>query len=389
MRSIHLLPALLLLAAPAAAQGTIRPGQSVTGELAVSDPVLDGGSHFDLWRFRGQAEHTYRVTLRSEDFDAYLVVGSDAGGECGDCAHNDDSGGGTDASLEFTSAADGTYMIRANAFDEEELGRYELILEDEGTQPEHREHESAAVTGIPISLGQTVQGELARGDAKDYGSSYSDTYTYQGRAGETLVITLASEDFDAQLDFGQVTNGECMELDHDDDGGEGTNSRLAVTLPEDGAYHVHVGSAEAGQRGRYTLLVERGPAVAEVPPADTMEYMTFTLNTIVADQPVEGRLEQGDSRASDESYFDGWSYSGEAGETITIRMQSEDFDTYLAFGRLREDGGWEEMQTNDDGPDGTNSELTVTLPEAGSYVIRANAFSAGHTGLYTLSVERN
>ena len=388
MRSTHLLPALLLLAAaPAAAQGTIQPGQRVTGELAASDPVLDGGSHFDVWRFRGEADHTYRVTLRSDDFDAYLVVGTDAAGECEDCSLDDDSGGGTNAALEFTSAADGTYEIRANAFDEAEMGRYELTLEDQGT---HLPHDPAAIVpGIPIALGETVQGELARGDAKDHGSSYSDTYEFQGRAGETLVITLVSEDFDALVNFGLVEAGACTELDSDDDGGEGTNSRLAVTLPEDGAYHVHVASAEAGQRGRYTLLVEHGAAAAVVPQADTTEEMAFTLNTIVEDVPVEGRLERGDARADDESFYDGWSYSGAAGETITIRMQSGDFDTYLAFGRLGEDGGWVEMQTNDDGPDGTDSELTVTLPEAGAYVIRANAFAEGQTGRYTLSVTRN
>jgi hypothetical protein len=58
----------------------------------------------------------------------------------------------------------------------------------------------------------------------------------------------------------------------------------------------------------------------------------------------------------------------------------------LAVGRM-ENGRFQEISNNDDGPDGTNSRLEVTLPSAGEYIIRASALAAGGTGPYTVRVE--
>jgi hypothetical protein len=383
MRSICLLTVLALLAAsPAAAQETIRPGQRVTGELSAADPVLADGSHYDVWRFAALPGHRYVVTLRSAAFDAFLAVGRSVGPACDACATDDDGAGGTDAFVEYTGARGGTYEIRANSYDEHATGPYELLLEDAGTA-----EDPAPIAARPIVLNQRVEGELARGDGKDHGRSYSDTYTYRGRAGETIVITLSSPDFDARLDFGKVNLGACRALDRDDDGGEGTDARLTVTLPEDGEYHVHVGSSQAGQRGRYTLLVARGTQAGVVIDGVPAQVVSVP-SPIEAGETVEGELKAGDARADDGSFYQAWLYRGRAGETLTIRMQPSDFDAYLAIGRTVQDA-WTELEVNDDGPEGTNSELTVTLPRNGEYVIRANAFQAGQTGRYTLRVDRN
>jgi hypothetical protein len=384
MRPTILLLAPLLLAAahPAAAQDTIRPGQRVTGQLSASDNALPGGSRFDVWTFSAQAHHRYVVTLRSDDFDASLVVGPDILPGCDACSVDDDGGGGTNASLEYVGAEGGTYKIRAQSFDADGVGSYELILEDAGV---HDETKLAPIASTPIALGALVQGTLGRGDAKNYGRSYSDTYSYQGRAGDVLVVTLESEAFDAVLHFGWVNQGTCMELDSDDDGGEGTNSRLVVTLREDGEHHVHVGSSAPGGRGAYTLRVER----ATEPVEELRVEAEDSKWPIVAGRTIEGRLDDADPRADDDSFYEAWTYMGGVGETITIRMQSTDFDPYLVVGRTVT-GEWREMETNDDGPDGThNSELTLTLPQNGEYVIRANSFAAGQTGRYTLRIDRN
>jgi hypothetical protein len=374
MRRTLLLPALLLLsAAPAAAQGTIRPGQSVTGELVQSDPVMGQGVHYDVWRFRGEASHLYRVTLRSGDFDAFLTVGSEAQAGCDDCATDDDGAGGTDALVEYSGSADGLYEIRAYTYEDGEMGSYELTLEDQGIQESHAEE---VVAGTPIAAGETVSGELARGDTKTEGQSYSDTWTYQGRAGEIITITVRSEDFDAMLNVGAFDGGECMGMDGDDDSGGGTDSRLTMRLPEDGAYHLHVSSSRPGGAGRYTVLVE---------PA---EEVVAVASPIMAGEAVEGRLMQGDAREpEDGSPYDLWSYRGTAGETLTITLTSRDFDTYLRFGRMV-DGAWQQIESNDDFEGSTDSELTVTLPETGEYLIHANTFLIAGQGDYRLLATR-
>ena len=104
---------------------------------------------------------------------------------------------------------------------------------------------------------------------------------------------------------------------------------------------------------------------------------------------VSGELSDDDAVLdTDGSFYDLWSYRGTAGEQLRIRMDSEDFDTYLAIGRMEGGcGDFEEIATMDDGGDGTNTLLEITLPEDGEYVIRANSFSADQTGAYTIVVE--
>lgn len=394
MRSILLVPALLLLATPAAAQSVIRPGQSVTGALSAADPALDDGSHYDVWRFQGQARHRYRVTLRSDDFDAYLAVGEEAGPECDACATDDDGAGGTDAQVEYTGSADGTVEIRANSFSDGETGRYELTLEDEGIVEASEEHAHApAQSGTPIGLDEAAEGELGRGDTK-HGISYADTYTYQGRAGETISILLRSADFNTLVTVGAFEGGECTEMDANDDGGGGTDSRLVLTLPDDGAYHIHVGSAGPGETGRYTLLVERGTlADAAGGGPGGADFLTdsvmVTGDPIQLGQSITGWLRDGDLRTLDSrAFYDLYAYRARAGETVTIELISDEFDAEVHVGRWV-NGVWEVLGTDDDGGEGTNSLLTITFPESGEYEILATSLYAGGTGQYHVSVARS
>lgn len=372
-RALHLLALLLLAATPAAAQNTIQPGQSVSGELTEADPTLDDGSHYDVWRFAAVAHHRYRVTLRSDDFDAYLSVGADASGECQGCQTDDDGAGGTDARVEFTRHENGTYEIRANSYDADETGRYTLALEDEGVV--HGEpDDGAAPAGTPIALGQAVTGELARGDRK-VGSSYQDTWTYRGQAGETITVTLRSEDFDAYLQAGQYESGECQELDHNNNGAGGRDARLTVTLHEDGAYHLHVSSVDQGGTGAYTLVIESARETAPPPmpisPGDTLP----------------GRLTANDTRADDGAYFDTWTFRGRTGETYTITLCPEGFDGFLELGRTSH-GAWRPITGGSESGERLDAELTVTLSESGEFTVRAGATDPGATGEYTLALRQ-
>lgn len=256
IRTSLILGALLAGAAvPAAAQGTIRPGQTVRGELSASDPTLADDSFYDIWRFRGEAGHTYGVTLRSDDFDAYLAVGSSAGDDCEDCETDDDGAGGTDSRVEFRADASGTYEIRANALSADETGGYTLELEDLGQVQQLPVQE---VPATPVRLGQRVQGELTQDDATAGDGSYYDLYSFQGRAGQTITITLRSDDFDAFVSIGILDGGEYMVLDGNDDGPEGTDSELTITLAETGEYLIRANSLSEGETGAYTLRITGG-----------------------------------------------------------------------------------------------------------------------------------
>lgn len=259
IRTSLLLGVLLAVSAvPAAAQGNIRPGQSVSGELSSEDPTLDDDTHYDVWRFRGQAGHVYAVTLRSDDFDAYLAVGSSAEAGCDDCETDDDGGGGTDSRVEFRAPSSGGYEIRANSLMDGETGAYTLELEDLGEREADGPDVEADVSATPIQAGPAVRGELTEDDAQAEDDSYYDLYVYRGRAGEAITISLSSEDFDAYLAVGRLVDGEIEELESNDDGPAGTDSFIRITLPEDGEYLIRANSLSGGETGTYTLRLTRG-----------------------------------------------------------------------------------------------------------------------------------
>ncbi|HEX8358550.1 MAG TPA: PPC domain-containing protein [Longimicrobium sp.] len=355
-------PALGQAAIPA-----IRVGQTVNGTLAESDPTPKERGRFKVYRFEAAAGRPYLVTLRSGEFDAYLRVARNMGGITDVLKEDDDHGGNTDARLRFQAAEAGTYLIVAQSLEAEGKGAFTLQLADApmpvNTAPR------------PVQLNQAVQGALSETDAVEEDETYYDSYTIRGRAGQRLQIEMESDSFDTYLNIGRMENGQFVSKSTDDDGaGEGTNSRMRMTLEEDGEYIIRANSVNVGT-GPYTLRVtERAASRPATPQA------------IRAGADVQGTLADGDAETDEGVMYDYWTYTGRAGEALTITMASSEFDTMLAVGRM-ENGQFQEISNNDDGPDGTNSRLEVTLPANGQYVIRTSALAAEGTGAYTVRVE--
>jgi hypothetical protein len=230
-------------------------------------------------------------------------------------------------------------------------------------------------------MGQTVAEALTETDAvQEDDDTYYDTWTVDARAGQRLVVVMESAAFDAFLTLGRTEpGGEFESLASNDDGdqdGDSTNARMRVRIPEDGSYEIRANSVGAST-GAYRLTVFEGPAPAAV----------ATQRPIAAGEEMESRLDEGDAALDDDSYYEYWIFSARAGERLTIRMASEDFDTIVSFGRLV-NRSFDEIEANDDGPDGTNSELDVAVTRDGDYAIRAGVFGAGVVGTYSLSVTR-
>lgn len=240
---------LLVAAAPAMAQSTIRPGETVRGSLSASDWSLDDGSFYDCFNLQAQAGQRISVTLRSGDFDAYLAVMEGANCASDEAAETDDDGaGGTDSLVRIT-LGEGRYSIRANSLSEGETGSYALTVE------------SLAAARAPetIYLGRASSqwfGELAEGDALAADDSLYDCYAFDVRSGQTAGVTLRSDAFDAYLSLHE--GGNCdSEMQSDDDGlGDGTDSRLEHTFSRGGRYSVRANSLGGGETGRYELTLE-------------------------------------------------------------------------------------------------------------------------------------
>jgi hypothetical protein len=120
-----------MAAVPAAAQQPrpIAVGQPVAGELDASDSALENGSPYETWSFQARAGQLLVISMGSGEFDTFAYLGEGTGGEFRELSSNDDSLGSTDSSIEFRVPRDGTYLIRASAF-EDGVGTYTLIVYD-------------------------------------------------------------------------------------------------------------------------------------------------------------------------------------------------------------------------------------------------------------------
>lgn len=364
----------------AAGTQRIRVGQPVTGDLGTATEAMEDASPFQVWYFEGRAGQRITVNMRSADFDNFLHIGRVGAKQM--LGNDDDSGGGTNARLSVTLPEAGVYAIVANALRPNGRGSYTLEVR-EGTGVDWRSMTNRDVLAVADSFPRLQVGQSTRGRFTDTSPLRNDEtpfagYVFEGRRGQTLQIDMEAG-FDAFLTVGRA--GTDSILGNDDDGGEGTNSRLTVTLPADGRYVVMANSVGKDARGEFTLRLSMGRA--SVGLTQILARTPTAVQMIRAGQTVNGRLSDADPVMQDRSAFATWFYEGRAGEQITVTMRSGDFDTYLHVGRQ---GMTQTLGTDDDGAGGTNSQLNLTLPNDGMYVIIANMLSAGSSGAYTLEV---
>jgi hypothetical protein len=361
------------MAAPAHAQPrtgafpTLRVGQSVSGSIAATDPALYERGRFKVYQFQASPGRRYIATLESGDFDAFLTLGRTVGGVTDHMLTDDDgSGEGTGSRLRFTVPAAGTYLILAQSLDEEGVGAFTLRLD---TATIRQPRPQAFTVGTP------ARGELSENDAEyeDQGAEgFYDLYRLQGRAGQRLRIRMDLGELYPSLEVGMMRDGRFDPMDNVVVGDQGA---VTVTLPEAGEYFIRAG-AYGNVTGEYTLTAEERAAPA--PPRTT---------PVRRGENATGELEEVDSELDDGRLYDAYVYTGRAGERLRVDLRSEDFDAYVAIGRMV-DGNFIEIASNDDAEDGEglDSSLEVELPEDGRYVIQATSFSPGAEGAYQLSV---
>jgi hypothetical protein len=247
-----------------------------------------------------------------------------------------------------------------------------------------------------IVPGEVTRGSLSSSDPTLDDDTYYDEWAFEGRRGETVVITLRSDAFDTFLHLGSLRYGGFQDVTSDDDGGGGTNSRIEVRLPEDGLYVIRANSASRAT-GAYTLTLAGGRAASNAGGYETGRgerrrpgmggRIDERGGILVAGQSVSGRLSSQDPTLDNGSYFDLYTYEGRRGERVTIDMRSTEFDAYLVIGTRGGRHGVESaLSRDDDGGGNRNARIVFTLPYDGEFVIRAGSIIPG-SGAYTLEVQ--
>ena len=107
----------------------IAANTTVSGTLSETAQEGDDGSLYDLYRITVRAGEAVTVTMRSTEFDSYLVLGQMTDGEWSQIAFDDDGAGGNNARLAHTFDAAGEYLIRANTVGAGKTGAYSIRVD--------------------------------------------------------------------------------------------------------------------------------------------------------------------------------------------------------------------------------------------------------------------
>ena len=348
-------------------------GDDVRGALSSSDIVGVNESYLEAWALKGKPGQTFSIDLISDDFDSYLYV---VGPGLSETLRDDDGGGACHSRVDFTVLESGVFHVVASSSSSRQTGTYQLRVSEE---PGPRAAISCggingfaltalSTAGRELRWGETAFGRLSGAEASIEDDRPVQAWALAGTAGESVTIRLESDDYDAYL---YLFGPGLTETLTNDDGGEGLDSELTLTFPETGTYTVGAGALSSGSTGSYTLTV-----------TDPIDLSTlFTANRVLR----VGSNDQGMLTATD-PIFEGkpvqaWAFEARAGDSATIEMLSDDFDSYLwVVGP-----GLRDPLTNDDGGDGLNSRLDVSFPEDGVYFVIASSLG-GDTGTFTLRV---
>jgi len=236
-----------------------------------------------------------------------------------------------------------------------------------------------------LAAGTETTGTLSSSDFFGPNDIYIDVWEIDGRAGAALTIDMKSDDFDTVLFvIGPGLAGTLW----DDDGGGSCNSRISVRFLEDGVYRIGATTTESRTTGVYTLLASADPAPASTVPCGGPAPAEFdalpVAGTATIGEPISGTLDAADPVLADDSHAEVWELTGEPGTTVTIRLESDAFDSFLYI----TGPGLDSVITDDDSGGDLHSQIVLTFPAAGTYRVIVSSVESGGTGAYRLTITR-
>nr|MDJ0707192.1 tetratricopeptide repeat protein [Leptolyngbyaceae cyanobacterium MO_188.B28] len=249
--------------------------------------------------------------------------------------------------------------------------------------------QDAEASGILLQ----VEGALREDDKTLNDGSLYDDYFFGGQIGQIIRITLESQIFDTYLLLDDSAGERVAEID-DDVVGNSTNSEIVVQLPATGKYRVFANSFDKVGGGPYKLTIalatvdelrqaEQKNEAAQKQGFGVLDKVTDEIEELEPFLQVEGTLESGDSTLDNGSVYDEYPFEGEAGQTITIKIEGLTLDTHLFLlnpaGNILED--FHDY-------DSWDSQISVTLPENGTYRVLASAYYEQNWGEYILTISR-
>ena len=251
---------------------------------------------------------------------------------------------------------------------------------------------SSGRSGCGVASLGSVSGSVSRGGSWSAGCAsatrsghYARLFEFSLSGGREVTIDLESA-VDAYL---YLLDGGGSRIADDDDGGEGTNSRITQTLGS-GTYRIEATTYSPAAAGDFELTVR--VAASDSPPQARSSDRSggcSAVGGLRGEAGVIAGVPSGawDAGCASEVRGDGGHLARryrlevrDAGE-VTIELSSETTDTYLI---LLDEAG-EVIAEDDDGGSGTDSRIVRQLA-VGAYIVEATTYSAGQAGDFVLGV---
>ena len=329
---------------------------TLNGTLDQNDPVGPRG-YQDTHTFRAEAGDTVTVDMTTTTFDGYLFLTSPSGQQWS----NDDHGSTRRSLITQVVREAGEYTVHCTTFSERSTGTYELTI---------------TVGEIPITPPRLISEQGAEGPVVyeshlDPGDrrgerGYEELYTFEVVPGQSVTLDLTTDEFDCYI-YLEAPSGEQWA---NDDFGRVGHSHLSQMLMEEGEYTIRCTSLSSGVTGSYELSVDISP-VPENPPN-------------IQTRSIDGTLDNRDQTLRDGAFYDVYELEGVEGDHVSIVMNSDNFDTYLAF--IATDDRNPLHEENDDDGTTRQSRVEAVLPEDGRYLIYATSYRPGLSGEYRLTI---
>jgi hypothetical protein len=291
---------------PAPVAGTIRPGDTVEGELAETDYAGLGG-YQDQYAIRGREGDAITIYLQSDEFDPFVTFGLWRNGELDLTLHDDDSGPGTSAELivyfydgaehriavrSYAGNATGRYTLRVAAgaasegwhdeayradsvLVEPEFGADSVVVDPDviadsvvytttttdtigiDVPPDTDSDEEDTSDVVGFVLRQPLEQWIGVGSPRDEEGRRYQEFMFRARRGRQLQFLVLSDEIHPILQVGIGMNKDFRALARDDgfDTEQGTED-LTWTVQSRRVYTLRVTAGGPGESGAYVLMVQ-------------------------------------------------------------------------------------------------------------------------------------
>ena len=351
--------------------GTIAGGNTVAGEI-------DYEGDRDWFEVAVELGKVYLIDLKGADTgdgtlsDPYLRgIYDSEGNPIADTA-DDNSGSGSNSQVFFTAGATDTYYVSAGA-NGSHTGTYRLRVVETESAVDYTEDTSTTGT---LPVGRTVAGAIAIDGDRDW-------FAVALMAGNIYLIDLKGADTgdgtlsDPYLRGIYDSQGKLLPGTTDDNGGDGSNSRVFFAPNATDTYYVSAGTV-TGQTGSYTISVTKTDF-----RDDHISDIGTTGEIVVGGTVAAGMIDYSGDRdwfavalVADNVYrFD---LEGKPTDDGTLR------NPYLR-GIYDSRGNLLPGTTDDNGGDGSNSQVFFAPNATDTYYVSAGG-SGDDQGTYRLSV---